>query len=303
VAAEPTSATRTGPIVDSNVHLWDQGENPVFWLSDRSLVRDMLGDYDALPDRYTLRDYVGASAGRDVQGVWSDAGAADPLAAAEWVRDQRPEGVILAIVSLADPADPGFEALVRRLARIPLVRSVRIRLVPGLTAGGAGSDGLADAIRLLGELRLVPTIEAGAAQLGQVEQLLADGPANPVVLDHFGWPEDVGERGLTAHLATLRRFAELPHVSTRIDAMTTIFGRGWRVERVRPWLEGVVDLFGAGRCMIGSDMPIETLSYSFAELYAAYDRIFADRSDEERLLLFGGTAARVYGAVRDREWS
>jgi predicted TIM-barrel fold metal-dependent hydrolase len=35
-----------GPIVDCNVHLWDQRDNPVFWLSDRTLVRDMLGDYD-----------------------------------------------------------------------------------------------------------------------------------------------------------------------------------------------------------------------------------------------------------------
>ena len=46
-----------GPIVDCNVHLWDQRDNPVFWLADRTLVRDMLGDYESLPDRYTLADY------------------------------------------------------------------------------------------------------------------------------------------------------------------------------------------------------------------------------------------------------
>ena len=33
-----------GPIVDCNVHLWDQRDNPVFWLSDRTVVRDMLCD-------------------------------------------------------------------------------------------------------------------------------------------------------------------------------------------------------------------------------------------------------------------
>jgi hypothetical protein len=32
------------PLVDCNVHLWDQTANPVFWLTDRSLVRDMLGN-------------------------------------------------------------------------------------------------------------------------------------------------------------------------------------------------------------------------------------------------------------------
>ena len=71
-----------GPIVDCNVHLWDQRDNPVFWLSNRTVVRDMLGDYDSLPDRYTLPDYRRETLGYDVRGViWSDAGAADPLAA------------------------------------------------------------------------------------------------------------------------------------------------------------------------------------------------------------------------------
>ena len=46
----------------------------------------MLGDYDSLPDRHTLSDYRRETAGYDVRGViWSDAGAADPLAAADWV--------------------------------------------------------------------------------------------------------------------------------------------------------------------------------------------------------------------------
>jgi predicted TIM-barrel fold metal-dependent hydrolase len=45
------------PLVDCNVHLWDQTANPIFWLTDRTLVRDMLGDYDSLPETYTLADY------------------------------------------------------------------------------------------------------------------------------------------------------------------------------------------------------------------------------------------------------
>jgi predicted TIM-barrel fold metal-dependent hydrolase len=96
--------SRIGPVVDCNVHLWDQRDNPVFWLSDRTLVRDMLGDYDSLPDRYALPDYRRETAGYDVRGViWSDAGAADPLAAADWVNGQR-DGVlpVIAMVTLGD---------------------------------------------------------------------------------------------------------------------------------------------------------------------------------------------------------
>ena len=76
-------------IVDANVHLWDQRSNPVFWLTDRTLVRELIGDYDSLPDVYTLADYERETAAFDVRGiVWSDAGAADPVAAAEWAARQ-----------------------------------------------------------------------------------------------------------------------------------------------------------------------------------------------------------------------
>ena len=53
----------------------------VFWLTDRKVVRDMLGDYDSLPRTFDLAEYVDAMSGFDVRGVvWSDAGAADPVA-------------------------------------------------------------------------------------------------------------------------------------------------------------------------------------------------------------------------------
>jgi len=99
------SGPAIGPMIDCNVHLWDQRDNPVFWLSDRTVVRDMLGDYDSLPDSYTLSDYRRQTSGYDVRGViWSDAGAADPLAAADWVSRQH-DGVlpVIAMVTLGDP--------------------------------------------------------------------------------------------------------------------------------------------------------------------------------------------------------
>ena len=49
----------------------------------------MIGNYDSFPDTYTLADHLDATASFDVRSVvWSDAGAADPVAAAEWVAAQ-----------------------------------------------------------------------------------------------------------------------------------------------------------------------------------------------------------------------
>src|SRR3954463_14017000 len=111
-AAARAGGRRVGPVVDSNVHLWEQRRNPVFWLADRTKVRDMIGNYDRLPDTYTLADYKDATAPFDVRGVvWSDAGAADPVAAAEQVAEQNTDGQVVGLVALGDPADRGFERL------------------------------------------------------------------------------------------------------------------------------------------------------------------------------------------------
>ena len=128
-----------GPIVDCNVHLWDQRHNPVFWLTDRTLVRDLLGDYDSLPGVYTLGDYARETAGFDVRGiVWSDAGAADPVAAAEWVSRQHEErALVTAIVSLGDPAAAGVRRPRRASSRDP-ARTQHQGAACGRTGAGRG---------------------------------------------------------------------------------------------------------------------------------------------------------------------
>jgi predicted TIM-barrel fold metal-dependent hydrolase len=192
-----------GPIVDCNVHLWGQRDNPVFWLTDRTLVRDLIGDYDSLPDVYTLADYERETAGFDVRGiVWSDAGAADPVAAAEWVGRQHDDrGGVTGIVSLGDPAADGFGELVERLRMNPLVRSVRVRLPAGLARGARHEPTLLDQpavmehFTLMARHGLVATVEATSDQIGLVTRLTRELPDLKVVLDHFGWPTDLRDAG------------------------------------------------------------------------------------------------------------
>ena len=293
-----------GPIVDSNVHLWDQAVNPVFWLSDRTLVRELLGDYDSLPDVYTLADYERETAAFDVRGiVWSDAGAADPVAAADWVwRQHQERGLVIGIVSLGDPAEDGFGELITRLREIPLVSSIRVRLASSLAQGaGHGPTLLEQPVAMehlarMADHGLVATIEATSDQLGVVTRLARALPQLRIVVDHFGWPTRLDDAGRRRHLDRLAELAADPNVATRLDAVGTIFG-AWTADRVRPWLTAVVDAFGPDRCMLGSDLPIERLRSGFAPLYGAYDEIFAGYTATERHMLLAGSAMRWYGAV------
>lgn len=298
----PEDRAHVGPIVDCNVHLWDQKENPVFWLSDRSLVRDMIGDYESLPDKYSLSDYRRETGAHDVRGViWSDAGAADPLAAAAWVAQQQNEATpVVGMVTLGDPLSTTFAELVEGARQLPLIRSVRIRLVAELADRSVGDDEFLDNpliranLNLLADNNLVATLETTAGQLDVVARLAAEFPSLRIVVDHFGWPTDLREQDLADHTERLARVAAASNVATRIDAIGTIFG-DWTTARVRPWLLAATETFGTERCMLGSDLPIENLRSGFGQLYATYDDVFSGYSDEERSMLFHGSAERWYG--------
>ena len=247
-----------GPIVDCNVHLWDQRDNPVFWLTDRTLVRDLIGEYESLPDVYTLNDYARETAAFEVRGiVWSDAGAADPVAAAEWVaRQDEGRGLVTGIVSLGDPATDGFADLVHRLRGNPLVKSVRVRLAGGLVQGARSAEStpldrpaVMENFALMARHGLVATVEATSDQLGVVTRLARELPELTIVVDHFGWPTDLSGAGRRTHLERLGGLAASPNVVTRLDAIGTIFG-AWTTEQVRPWLLAVVALFEIGRAHV-----------------------------------------------------
>ena len=209
------------------------------------------------------------------------------------------------MVTLGDPTSAGFAGLIGRCQLRPVIRSIRMRLVPELSARAAlaeifsmtGSSG--DNLALLASSGLVATVEATSSQLSVVTRMAAQFPALRIVIDHFGWPQaGPGGGDLAGHMRGLAPLAAAVYVATRIDAIGTIFG-DWTLSQIRPWLLEVTGIFGPQRCMLGSDLPIENLRSGFGRLYAAYDAIFSVFSDDERAMLFHRTAERWY-ARRDR---
>jgi predicted TIM-barrel fold metal-dependent hydrolase len=65
---------------------------------------------------------------------------------------------------------------------------------------------------------------------------------------------------------------------------------GWTEKQVEPWISTIVEGFGPKRCVFGSHLPIDTLSYGFDRLYDAYERIVGAFSEDERDAMFRTTA-------------
>jgi predicted TIM-barrel fold metal-dependent hydrolase len=62
----------------------------------------------------------------------------------------------------------------------------------------------------------------------------------------------------------------------------------------QPLVETTIDCFGADRCMMESDYPIDSRSAGFVPLWNALKHIVRTASPDEKAALFRRTAARVY---------
>jgi L-fuconolactonase len=62
----------------------------------------------------------------------------------------------------------------------------------------------------------------------------------------------------------------------------------------RPYIETCIERFGPDRCMFERNFPVEKMGISWAALWNAFKRIAAGAPPKEKLVLFSGTARRVY---------
>jgi predicted TIM-barrel fold metal-dependent hydrolase len=134
-------------------------------------------------------------------------------------------------------------------------------------------------------------IEVFSTQLPELCAVVRQFPDIPFTLGVMGWPLDLSPHGFARWRQDLQALSRCANVCVEIAALECIFGRGWRMEEVAPWILCLIELFSPARCMFGSHMPIASLSGGFERLYAAYGQIVADCSADEQDQLFGTAAA------------
>jgi predicted TIM-barrel fold metal-dependent hydrolase len=290
-------------IFDAHVHLFDCEANTYAFLEheDRSF-KSIAGDYSGLPRRYLTDDYLNDSASYQVEGiVWYEFLSADPVREAQWAQHLGDASRLRqSVVVLVDFLDPALEERLEAYAALPNVVAVREHL--GWDAGNAlrrfakRPDLLTDPAwrKGLGALRrhgFKCGIELFAPQLSDLPGVTRLYPDIGFTLAVMGWPLDLSPTGYMQWRHDLAVLSRCANVRIEIAAIECLFGMGWRLEEVAPWVLSVIELFGPARSMFGSHMPIAGLSVGFERLYDAYQEIVARFSAVERDDMFRGTAA------------
>ncbi|MFI2740330.1 amidohydrolase family protein [Streptomyces sp. NPDC018711] len=150
---------------------------------------------------------------------------------------------------------------------------------------------------------LTAVAEAGLAydlvvkphQLAAATAVAAWVPGLAFILDHLGKPP-IASGALEPWAADVRRLAALPNTVCKLSGMVTEATPGtWTTGDLAPYADTVLEAFGPGRLLFGSDWPVCTLQAGYGEVVRIADRLTDGLSAAEKDAVFHDNAAGVYG--------
>jgi L-fuconolactonase len=130
-------------------------------------------------------------------------------------------------------------------------------------------------------------------QISAASHAAAAVPGLTLVLDHAGKPRmDGGD--LRAWQLAVREFAARPNTTCKLSGLVTEAPPGAPPGAFAVAAGTVLDAFGPGRVMFGSDWPVCLLVSDYAGVLGLARSLTGGLSRAEQSAIFSGTAARVY---------
>jgi L-fuconolactonase len=274
--------------VDAHHHVWRLARGDYGWLAPTAELAPIYRDFELAELRPLL---AAAKVGATVLVQAAPTGA-ETRFLLDVARES--DGLVQGVVGWVDLAARDAVAMLERLAGDALLKSIRPMLQdlpdPEWIARAEVQPALA-ALPALG-LRFDALVKP--RELKPLLRALERHPDLAVVIDHCAKPEIAVERWQpwAADIAALARHTG---AHCKLSGLVTEAGAQWTVERLRRYADHVLECFGPGRVMWGSDWPVLTLAASYGKWVAASDELLAGLSDAERELVLGGNARRFYG--------
>ncbi|MCX4419560.1 amidohydrolase family protein [Streptomyces mirabilis] len=275
--------------VDAHHHVWDLSVRDQDWITGpelRPLRRDF-GMADLAPQA--------RAAGVDrtvlVQTVTVPEETPEFLALAE-------QGELIAgVVGWTDLTRPDVADELARLRGLPggrHLKGIRHQVQGEPDPEWLLRPDVRDGLAAVAEAGLVYDLVVLPHQLPACVRAAAGHPGLTFVLDHLGKPP-IATGALRPWATAVRALAALPNTVCKLSGMVTEADHAkWTVDGLRPYADTVLDAFGPGRLMFGSDWPVCTLAAPYGQVVDVAEELTGGLGAEERAEVFGGTATRVY---------
>ncbi|MCW5236969.1 amidohydrolase family protein [Verminephrobacter eiseniae] len=283
------------PWIDTHLHL----------LYPQRLDYDWTKSLPALDRAHVLEEYAGLAQPSGIRlalHMEADVRAQQMEAETELIGQlaRQPDNLIAGAISSCRPEHDEIGGFLERALSNPLIHGFRrvLHVVPDELSTSATFRRNVRALTGQGhpfDLCVLP------GQFHLADALAKACPESQMVLDHCGVPA-VASQVLNPWREGIARLAANPNMACKISGLIA-YGDASRwsdgdiasvVRDLRPYFEHVVDCFGWGRLVWGSDYPVCNLTRDLPTWKTVTDQLVAGCSDSEIDALAYGNARRIY---------
>jgi len=290
------------PTIDAHHHIWRLKD--LTWLSGPQVPR-IFGPYQPICRDYPIEEFRADIEGCNivksvyVQTNWP---AGQSLDEARWVQSvSDATGWPHANVAHADLAHPDAGTLIRQLAGLKATRGIRQQLhwhANPQYRFAPRPDVMNDAdwrrgLKHLAANNLLFEIQLFTSQFQDGASLARAFPDTVFVLEHAGMLEDMSEAGWASWRTGMQALAALPNMNVKLSGLNT-FVHACRADVMGPIIKDTVAMFGADRCVYGSNFPIEKLWTDYRTFYRTFREAIDHLPERDQRAVLHDTAARLY---------
>lgn len=278
-------------IVDTHIHIWDFKKAEYAWLKGNTSILNRTYNIEEIE---TERKDSAISAGILVQAANNFEDTDWMLHTAsqhEWIK------AVVGWLPLMDP-DATVKALQNKYGKEIYFKGVRHLIHDEPDTEWLMQEPVLVSLAMLAEHN-IPFDIVGVlpAHIETVLKVAERVPGLRMVFDHLNQPP-VSSGGRFGNWGELMKTAARhPGFYMKISGMGTTAGKGqeWTASDIQPYVEFVLEHFGADRCFCGGDWPVSLLAGSYTHTWKNYKEVLTPILDQESLdKVFYTNASRFY---------
>lgn len=275
-------------VIDAHHHVWDLAVRDQDWITGERMAP--LRRTFALGDLRPAARAAGVTATVLVQTVTVAAETPELLALAG------ADPLVAGVVGWADLTSPAIEDALAALAAGPgggYLAGIRHQVQSEPDPDWLCRPDVLRGLRAVAAAGLCYDLVVLPHQIPAATRAAREVPGLTMVLDHAGKPP-IASDSLGSWAAAITEFAAQPNTVCKLSGLVTQAPPAAPPRVFVPVADVVLNAFGPGRVMFGSDWPVCLLASDYPGVIAMARSLAAGLPASERAAVFGETAARVY---------
>jgi predicted TIM-barrel fold metal-dependent hydrolase len=286
-------------IIDTHVHLWDVKHPELKWVwLEKDAVHPILGNIDAIKSvGFTVHDLWSEARFSGIEGfvhVQAAIGSPNPVTETLWLTEMaKTAPVPMRIIGDCALNQEDAIEILDAHRQSSLFVGVRDFNAEPMLAAKKILPQYEKSLSYMAEHNLVFDLDCEWQNMESARDLAQRHPDLNIVLEHIGYPRQRDDEYFSNWSKAVTKLASAPNVTMKISGLG-MTDPNFSKESLRRWVDHCLESFGADRCVLGSNWPVDRLFSSYNVIIAYMREYIGSLNQSEQEAICNKNAKKIY---------